>query len=119
MGQTKTRVFGRGSNVLEYWLAHAEEFEIRSANGRRERVESAALDAEAGRAEGLTVCSPILHRRREIPAEAFVAVDPFARELDLSDEYTRESVKVEDWAHAAAAAGQRATRTLAPLLAAA
>jgi hypothetical protein len=79
-------VFGRGSNVLDYWLAHAEGFEVLSGIGRRQRVERVLVDHVQHRATGLVVRSsrlPPPRRRRVIPAEAVSAVDPFARLFQL------------------------------------
>jgi hypothetical protein len=71
-------VFRRGSNVLEYWLDHAEGFEIRYRRRIRGRVESVVVECSSGRAQALVVRSRRLHRRRMIPVESIVAVDPFA-----------------------------------------
>jgi hypothetical protein len=79
------RVFYRGDNVLEHWVDHAEGFEIRARSGvrLRARVDAVVLDPRRGRAKALVVRSARLHRRRLIPAEAVVAVDPFARRLEI------------------------------------
>jgi hypothetical protein len=71
-------VFRRGSNVLEYWLDHAEGFEIRYRRRSRGHVESVLVDSSSGRAEGLVVRSRVLGRTRVIPADSIVAVEPFA-----------------------------------------
>ena len=71
-------VFRRGSNVLEYWLDHAEGFEIRYRRRSRGHVESVLVDSHSGRAEGLVVRSAMMGRTRVIPADSIVAVEPFA-----------------------------------------
>src|SRR5262245_8765544 len=83
--QTQARVFRRGTNVLDYWLAHAEEFEVSSrSGGTREWVEEVVVDPEAGRAEELILRSwPF--RRRTLPAEAVSAVVPGERRLVVDE----------------------------------
>jgi hypothetical protein len=79
-------VFRRGSNVLEYWLAHAEGFEVASRRVRPARVERVVVDPVGGRATGLIVRSFGVgrSRRRIVAADAVVAVDPFLRTLHLA-----------------------------------
>jgi hypothetical protein len=77
------RVFRRGDNVLGYWVDHAEGFEIRSGVRFRARVEAVVVDPRRGRAKALIVRSARLHRRRLIPVEAAVAVDPFRRRIEI------------------------------------
>jgi hypothetical protein len=67
--------------VLEYWLDHAEGFEIRYRRRSRGHVESVLVDSQSGRAERLVVRSPVLGRTRVIPADSIVAVEPFAHIL--------------------------------------
>jgi hypothetical protein len=74
-------VFRRGSNVLEYWLDHAEGFRVRSRTRALGSVESVVLDPRSGRAEGLVVRPSGHGRRRLIPADAIVEVDPFEQVL--------------------------------------
>jgi hypothetical protein len=74
-------VFQRGSNVLEYWLDHAEGFEVRFRRGARGHVESVVVDPGSGRARGLIVRKSRTHRTRFIPAHSIVAIDPFAEVL--------------------------------------
>jgi hypothetical protein len=74
-------VFQRGSNVLEYWLDHAEGFEVRFRRGVRGHVESVVVDPASGRAQGLVVRKARTRRTRVIPAQSIVAVDPFAEVL--------------------------------------
>lgn len=78
-------VFRRGSNVLEYWLAHAEGFEVASRRVRPARVERVVVDPVRGHATGLIVRSFGVGRshRRIVAADAVVAVDPFLRTLHL------------------------------------
>jgi hypothetical protein len=79
-------VFRRGSNVLEYWLAHAEGFEVASRRVRPARVERVVVDPVRGHATGLIVRSFGVgrSRRRIVTADAVVAVDPFLRTLHLA-----------------------------------
>jgi hypothetical protein len=72
-------VFPRGSHVLEYWLAHAEGFTVRS----RGSVERVIVEPLYGRATALVVRSGPLRRRRVVSAAEVAAVDPEARVLEL------------------------------------
>jgi hypothetical protein len=83
------RVFRRGDKVLGYWVDHAEGFEVRFGAGRRARVDAIVIDPRRGRAKALVVRSTRLHRRRLIPVEAVVAVDPFARRLEVERAHRR------------------------------
>src|SRR5213594_4231052 len=74
-------VFPRGSHVLEYWLAHAEGFTVRS----RGSVERVIVEPLYGRATALVVRSGILHRRQVVSAASVTAVDPEARVLELEE----------------------------------
>ena len=80
----QSTVFVRGSNVLEYWLAHAEGFEVASRRVRPARVEWVVVDPVQGRATRLVVVLG-RSRRRIVAADAVVAVDPFRRTLHLAD----------------------------------
>lgn len=84
---TQAVVFGRGSKVREYWLAHAEGFELaaRTLAPSRERVERVVVDPVDGSAKGLIVRSP-LRGRRVVAADAVTCVDAFARVLHLEPE---------------------------------
>ena len=77
-----TLVFPRGSHVLEYWLAHAEGFTVRS----RGPVERVIVEPLYGRATALVVRSGVLRRREVVSAAAVTAVDPEARVLELEQE---------------------------------
>lgn len=72
-------VFGRGSNVLEHWLLHAEGFVVRSRGARVGTVRDVVVDPVHGRATALVLRSPFLRRRRVVPAAAVQTVDPEAR----------------------------------------
>ena len=72
-------VFPRGSHVLEYWLAHAEGFTVRS----RGPVERVIVEPLYGRATALVVRSGPFRRRRVVSAAEVAAVDPEARVLEL------------------------------------
>jgi hypothetical protein len=79
---SQAHLFERGSNVVDYWLAHAEGFEVGSARIGSERVERVIVDPTTGRAKGLIVHAPF-RRRRLLRAEAFIAADPLRRRLHL------------------------------------
>jgi hypothetical protein len=110
-------VFRRGSNVLEYWLAHAEGFEVASGTGRRARVESVYVDPVRGHATGLVVRSSGVGRshRRLLAADTVVAVDPFLRTLHLARPSTEQPPAGMRAASLVVAAADRSRRTLAPL----
>lgn len=78
------RVFRRGSNVLEYWLAHAEGFDVSSSAAHLGVVERVRVEPTGGHARELVVRTPVLHRRRRLAAAAFAAVDPASRRLELA-----------------------------------
>jgi hypothetical protein len=77
------RVFRRGSPVLEYWLAHAEGFEVATRASHVGVVDRVRIERAGGHARELVIRSRLLHRRRRVNADAFVAVDPAARRLEL------------------------------------
>ena len=77
-----TLVFPRGSHVLEYWLAHAEGFTVRS----RGPVERVIVEPLYGRATALVVRTGVLRRREVVSAAAVTTVDPEARVLELEEE---------------------------------
>jgi len=72
-------VFPRGSHVLEYWLAHAEGFTVRS----RGSVERVIVEPLYGRATALVVRSGRFRRRQVVSAADVTSVDPEARVLEL------------------------------------
>jgi hypothetical protein len=82
-GMPANRVFRRGSPVLEYWLAHAEGFEVSARAAHVGVVEGVRIERAGGHARELVIRSGLLHRRRRVKAKAFVAVDPAARRLEL------------------------------------
>lgn len=73
-------VFSRGSNVLEYWLLHAEGLVVRPLGAR---VEEVIAPAPFDRAETLIVRSRMRRRKIAIPARAVSAVEPAAGVLLL------------------------------------
>src|SRR5579862_7711128 len=73
-------IFSRGSNVLEYWLLHAEGLVVRPLGAR---VEEVIAPAPFDRAETLIVRTRMRHRRIAIPARAVTAVEPAAGVLLL------------------------------------
>ena len=81
--QPQDTVFGRGSNVLEYWLAHAEGFDVVSRGKPRQRVQHVVVDRRRGSAAVLVV-GRTRGRTRAIPVAAISAVDPFDRLLYLT-----------------------------------
>jgi hypothetical protein len=106
-----TPIFARGSTVLDYWLAHAEGLTIQPSGAR---VEEVVATAPVGRIETLVVRSRMTRRRREIPADAIVAVEPSLGRLLLgasSDSFAskvpRPSPERLAWARASAARGGR------------
>jgi hypothetical protein len=82
--QPQDTVFGRGSNVLEYWLAHAEGFDVVSRGKPRQRVQHVVVDRRLGSASVLVVGRTRGRRTRVIPVAAISAVDPFDRLLYLT-----------------------------------
>lgn len=82
-------VFGRGSNVLEYWLSRAEGFVVRSRGSRVGVVRRVVLDPGRGRASALILRSPLLRRRRVVLASSVDAVDPAERVLELEPTASR------------------------------
>jgi len=78
----ETLVFPRGSHVLEYWLAHAEGFTVRS----RGQVEGVIVEPLYGRATALVVRTGVFRRREVVSAAAVTTVDPEARVLELEKE---------------------------------
>lgn len=76
-------VFGRGSNVLDYWLTKAEGFSVRSGGGRVGVVRAVVVDPLHGKTTALIVRTPLLRRRRVVLAGAIEAVDPDERVLEL------------------------------------
>jgi hypothetical protein len=116
-------VFRRGSDVLEYWLAHAEGFVVASRRGRRARVERVVVDPVRGRATGLVVRSFGVgrSRRRILAADCVVAVDPFLRTLHLAHsrmERPRPGARAASLAVAAFARSRRAVASLQPAISA-
>jgi hypothetical protein len=104
-------VFERGSNVLEYWLAHAEGFEVAPRMLRRRRVERVVLDPAGGHAKAVIVRSSFRRSRQLLPADAVVGVDAFARVLHVDGPQPRHAPRA-----ALASAGARAGRQVVPLL---
>jgi hypothetical protein len=82
-------VFRRGSNVLDYWLLHAEGFVVDSRAARLGIVKRVVLDPARGHAERLVVRTPLLRRSRVVPVEAIAAVDPAARRLHVVEQPER------------------------------
>jgi len=96
-------VFGRGSNVLDYWLARAEGFNVRARGSRIGVVEDVVVDPARGTASALVLSSRFLHGRRVVLARAVQAVDPEARlfELEVEERPPRPS-RLEPLARGAA-----------------
>ncbi|MES1246704.1 MAG: hypothetical protein ABUS54_03400, partial [Actinomycetota bacterium] len=78
MQQQRPGVFGRESNVLDYWLAHCEGFTI----GKRP-VTAVVIDPETRRARSLVVRRS-RRRTQVVSADAIAAVDPSARVLHMA-----------------------------------
>jgi hypothetical protein len=110
-----TRIFSRGSTVLDYWLAHAEGLTIQPLGAR---VEHVVVSAPVGRAEALIVRSRMTRRRRSIPVESIAAVEPSTGHLLLDTaevaagpRVPRPSPELIAAARAGAARGGRVART--------
>ena len=82
--QQQATVFERGSNVHEYWLAHAEGFHVVSRRKPRDRVDHVVVDRELGTATALVVRRKRGRRTKRIPVRWVSAVDPFERLLYLT-----------------------------------
>lgn len=78
-------MFSRGSNVLDYWLLHAEGLVVRPLGVQ---VEEVIASDPLGGAETLIVRSRVRRRRVEIPARAIVAVEPSTGVLVLEHHAT-------------------------------
>jgi hypothetical protein len=87
-------VFRRGSNVLEYWLLHAEGFVVRGERAQVGVVSEVVLDPARGLARALVVQSRLLRRRRVVHVRAVDAVDPEARVFELAPKEKSDSVPV-------------------------
>ena len=105
------QVFGRGSNVLEYWLAHAEGFDVVSRRKPRHRVDHVIVDRQVGAASVLVVRRRRGRRTRVIPVSAIAAVDPFERLL-----YVTPKRRARTAAHGAYRAQQAAVTWAHPRL---
>jgi hypothetical protein len=109
-GSTTAPVFARGSNVLDYWLAHAEGFRLERRGLRRRWVEAVVFEPAAGRARALIVRRGMIRRRRLVPVEAIAGVDPSAEVLlldrNLSARLTRVRPAAEGMLTASATAGR-------------
>jgi hypothetical protein len=82
--QARATVFERGSNVHEYWLAHAEGFRVVSRRKPRDRVDHVVVDRQLGSATALVVRRKRGRRPRHIPVMWVSAVDPFERVVYLA-----------------------------------
>lgn len=109
-------VFRRGSNVLDYWLVHAEGFVVASRAARLGIVKRVVLDPAQAHAERLVVRTPLLRRSRVVPVEAIAAVDPAARRLHVEQPERPKPVRTRPPVGPKVRA---ATQRAAPLLAAA
>jgi hypothetical protein len=87
-------IFSRGSNVLEYWLLHAEGLVVRPLGAR---VEEVIAPAPFDRAETLIVRTRMRHRRIAIPARAVTAVEPAAGVLLLDRHAAAPSRREPAW----------------------
>src|SRR5258708_5743474 len=94
-------VFGRGSNVLEYWLANAEGFVVRSHGSRVGVVRRVVVDPARGRASAPSRRPPFLPRRRVVLARTIEAVAPEARLFELeADERAPRPARLEPFVRA-------------------
>lgn len=71
--------FGRGSPVLDYWLAHSEGFRVRGRRGSA--VVETVFVSPHGRVTALEVRGRLVRRRRVIPAASVQEVVPAERLL--------------------------------------
>jgi hypothetical protein len=82
--QVQATVFERGSNVHEYWLAHAEGFHVVSRRKPRDRVDHVVVDRHLGSATALVVRRKRGRKPKRIPVMWVSAVDPFERLVYLA-----------------------------------
>lgn len=82
--QSQATVFERGSNVHEYWLAHAEGFHVASRRKPRDRIDHVVVDRRLGSATALVVRRKRGRRPKHIPVMWVSAVDPFERVVYLT-----------------------------------
>ena len=82
--QAQATVFERGSNVHEYWLAHAEGFHVVSRRKPRDRVDHVVVDRQLGAATALVLRRRRGRRPKHIPVMWVSAVDPFERVVYLA-----------------------------------
>src|SRR4051812_1279535 len=82
-------VFARGSNVLDYWLAHAEGFVVCAGGRPVGVVRHVAIDPATGLARELVLRSTLLRRRRVVAAREFEVVVPAQRRLELPARVSR------------------------------
>jgi hypothetical protein len=94
-------IFPRGSNVLAYWLVHAEGLTVEPSGATVEHVVKRAPFAPT---EALVVRSPLTGRRRTIAAADVDAVEPSTGTLLLRSPSVADERRV-DLAAAARAAG--------------
>jgi hypothetical protein len=73
---TVRRVFGRGSPVLDYWLANSEGFELTSPGGGHRGVVQKVLIDERGYPRALVVRGGVLQRAQLVGVDSVEAVVP-------------------------------------------
>ena len=81
MPRAREGLFERGSNVVDYWLAHCEGFKLGKATSGK-RVTGVVCDERTGHARTLFVESG-LRKSHALPAQKIAAVDPFNKVLYL------------------------------------
>ena len=97
-------VFERGSNVHEYWLAHAEGFHVASRRKPGDRVDHVVVDRRLGSATALVVRRKRGRRSKHIPVMWVSAVDPFERVVYLAPKRRAQTAAARMRPHVADAA---------------
>lgn len=110
--EPQATVFGRGTSVLDYWLANAEGFHVVATRKPGHRVDHVLVDRQLGSATVLIVRRKRGRRLRRIPAVEVSAVDPFERVLYLAPKRRVRSVTARSaaWAAPRVVASARSTR---------
>jgi hypothetical protein len=118
--QAQATVFERGSNVHDYWLAHAEGFHVVARRKPGDRVDHVVVDRELGSATALVVRRKRGRRPKHIPVMWVSAVDPFERLVYLTPKRRAQTAaarmrpRVVDAARTANQAQQAAVDWLRP-----
>ena len=98
-GEPQATVFERGSNVHDYWLAHAEGFHVVARRKPRDRVDHVVVDRQLGSATALVVRRKRGRRPKHIPVMGVSAVDPFERLVYLTPKRRARTARERMRAH--------------------